>query len=80
MNNKTKKKAYEYIAPWAVFLLVVLALVFIFNKDNSVKNYNETEFFEVLAKKECIGEVCEWKSSGNEFDQLNITEKNGNIV
>ena len=77
MNNSKKKSALEYVAPWAVFLLIVLVLVFVFNKDASVKQYNEKEFFEVLAKEECSSDdVCTWVSSGNEFKELNITEKN----
>ena len=45
MNNSAKKRSVlEYVAPWGVFVLVVLALIFIFNNDNSVKKYNEQEF------------------------------------
>ena len=78
MNNNAKKRSVlEYVAPWAVFLLVVLALIFIFNKDNSVKNYNEQQFFEILAKENCnASNECAWVSSGNEFKELYITEKN----
>lgn len=78
MNNGAKKRsALEYIAPWAVFVLVVLALIFIFNNDSSVKNYNEQEFFEVLAVENCNeSNECAWVSSGNEFKELYITEKN----
>ena len=77
MNKNAKKRSvYEYVAPWAVFLLVVLALVFIFNKDSSIKQYNENEFFEVLGKEECNNGTCTWVSSGNEFKELYVTEKN----
>ena len=77
MNKSAKKRSvYEYVAPWAVFLLVVLALVFIFNKDNSIETYNETEFFEVLGKEECQNDTCNWVSSGNTFKELYVTEKN----
>ena len=77
MNNHSKKKGlFEYIAPWALALVVILVLIFIFNTDNSVKEYNEKEFFEVLAKEECNNEGCTWVSSGNEFQKLVVTEKN----
>ncbi len=77
MNNNSKKKnVFEYIAPWAVFLLVVVILIFVFNKDSSIKQYNEKEFFEVLAKETCTEEGCSFVSSGNEFKELYITEKN----
>ena len=78
MNNNAKKRSVlEYVAPWIVFVVVVLALIFIFNSDNSVKKYNEQEFFAVLAEETCNNNnECAWVSSGNEFKELFITEKN----
>jgi len=78
MNNNHKKRSLlEYIAPWAICLLVIVILIFVFNKDGSVKNYNEKEFFEVLAIEQCDNNnVCDYVSSGNEFKELYITEKN----
>ena len=46
MNNHSKKKGlFEYVAPWALALVVILILIFVFNTDSSVKEYNEKEFF-----------------------------------
>ena len=72
MNNHSKKKSlFEYVAPWALCLVAIIILVLVFNKDNSVKDYNEQEFFEILAKEECNQDVCKWVSSNNEFKVLN---------
>jgi cell division protease FtsH len=58
-------------------MVVIIALIFVFNKDNSVKNYSEEEFFEILATETCnANDVCTWTTSGNEFKELYITEKN----
>ncbi len=78
MNNHSKKRGLlEYIAPWLLCLVVIIVLIFVFNKDNSVKQYSEGEFFEVLATESCdSNNVCLWVTSGNEFKELYVTEKN----
>ena len=79
MNNRSKKRGlFEYIAPWLLCLVVIVALIFVFNKDNSVKDYSEEEFFAILATETCDDTtgVCTWISSGKEFDFLSIVEKN----
>ena len=78
MNNHSKKRGLlEYIAPWLLCLVVIVVLIFVFNKDNSVKQYSEGEFFEVLATESCdSNNVCLWVTSGNEFRELYVTEKN----
>ena len=79
MNNRSKKRGlFEYITPWLLCLVVIVALIFVFNKDNSVKQLSEEEFFEILATETCDTNtgVCTWTSSGNEFDSLAIVEKN----
>ena len=78
MNNHSKKRGLlEYLGPWILCLVVIVALIFVFNKDNSVKQYSEEEFFEILATETCdSNDVCTWTTSGNEFKKLNITEKN----
>ena len=75
MNNHSKKRSLlEYLAPWLLCLVVIVILVFVFNKDNSVKKFSEVEFFEVLTEKTCdANDVC---VAANEFKQLSITEKN----
>ena len=78
MNNHSKKRGLlEYIAPWLLCLVVIVVLIFVFNKDNSIKQYSEGEFFEVLATESCdSNNVCLWVTSGNEFRELYVTEKN----
>ena len=78
MNNHSKKRSLlEYVAPWALCMVVIIVLIFVFNKDNSIKNYSEEEFFEVLATETCdSNNSCVWTTSGNEFKQLHVTEKN----
>ena len=78
MNNHSKKRGLvDYIAPWVLCLILIVAAIFIFNKDNTIKIYSEQEFFEVLADKNCdSNNVCTWVSSGNEFKELYVTEKN----
>ena len=74
MNNHSKKRGLlEYLAPWLLCLVVIVVLVFVFNKDNSVKNYSEKEFFEVLTAETCENSTC---VATNEFKQLKVTEKN----
>jgi len=78
MNNHSKKRGLlEYITPWILCLVVILVLIFVFNKDNSIKKYSEEEFFEVVATETCdSNNVCSWTSSENEFKKLSVTEKN----
>ena len=77
MNKNSKKRSLlEYVTPWLLCLVVIVVLIFVFNKDNSVKKYSEKEFFEVLATENCENNVCAWTSSGNEFKELYVTEKN----
>ena len=74
MNNHSKKRGLlEYLAPWLLCLVVIVILVFVFNKDNSIKKFSEKEFFEVLTAETCDNNVC---TSKNEFKKLSITEKN----
>ena len=77
MNHNSKRKStFEYIMPWILCLGVIIILIFVFNKDNSIKTYNEQELFEILAEEKCDSEGCKWVSSGNTFDSLTVTEKN----
>ncbi len=77
MNKNKKRGLFEYVAPWLLGLIVVIVLIFVFNKDNSIKNYNEKEFFDVLATESCDSNgICSWTSTGNEFKYLTVTEKN----
>ena len=74
MNNHSKKRSLlEYVGPWIACLAVIIILIFVFNKDNSIEKYSETEFFEVLMAENCENNVCTPK---NEFKQIRVTEKN----
>ena len=78
MNSHSKKRSlFEYVAPWLLCMVVIVILIFVFNKDNSVKKYSEGEFFKVVATETCDSNtgVCTWKSSGNEFHSLLVVEK-----
>ena len=73
-NNRSKKRGLlEYLGPWVACLAVIVILIFVFNKDNSIEKYSETEFFEVLMAEDCENNVC---TSKNEFKEIRVTEKN----
>ena len=69
---KRKKSLFEYIVPWALLFIVFAILIFVFNKDNTIKTYNENQVIEVLQDQNPDAEKTEYL----EFVFLNILEKN----
>ena len=49
---KRKKSIFEYIIPWVLIIAVFVILVFVFNQDNTVKNYSENQVIEALSDQD----------------------------
>ena len=71
---KRKKSIFEYIIPWVLILVVFVILVFVFNQDNTIKNYSENEVINVLGDQD--GDPNNNKETYLEFTSLTVTEKN----
>ena len=71
---KRKKSIVEYIAPWVLLVVVFVILVFVFNKDNTIKTYSENEVIAVLGDQD--GSPNNGVATYLEFESLTIKEKN----
>ena len=71
---KRKKSIVEYIMPWVLLVAVFVILVFVFNKDNTIKTYTENEVIAALGDQD--GDPNNGSATYLEFESLTITEKN----
>ena len=69
---KKKKSIFETLIPWALLLVAFGIFVIMFNKDNTIKQYNENQVIEVLLDQNADANVTEYL----EFSNITITEKN----
>jgi len=74
---KKKKSPYGLLAIWGIIVALIIAAIMLFNKDATIKKYDEVQLIEVLSdQNKCtVGDTgCE--SSYLKFNYITITEKN----
>ena len=71
---KRKKNIFEYILPWVLIVAVFVILVFVFNQDNTIKQYNENQVIAVLGDQD--GDPNNDTAVYFAFEEIKITEKN----